>query len=88
MIPGLAGLTGDAYQDAAVFASGFRTAMLISAGLTATGGGLAWALVRNEVAGRAAPCPAARLDRRHYCAVDGAPMATEHDAVETARAAP
>ena len=87
MIPGLAGLTGDAYRDPAVFASGFRTAMLISAALAAAGGALAWLLIRNEVAGRAAPCPAARLDRRHYCAVDGAPLATERDAVEATRPA-
>jgi EmrB/QacA subfamily drug resistance transporter len=85
VVPGLAGLTGDAYRDPAAFASGFRTAMLISAALAATGGGLAWRLIRNEVAGRADPCPAARLDRRHYCAVDGAPLGTERDAAEATR---
>ena len=53
VIPGLTGLTGDAYRDPAVFASGFRTAMLISAALAAAGGVLAWSLIRNEVAGRA-----------------------------------
>ena len=85
MIPGLTGLTGDAYHDPAVFASGFRAAMLISAALAAAGGVLAWLLIRNEVAGRADSCPAARLDRRHYCAVDGAPLATERDAAEATR---
>jgi hypothetical protein len=85
VIPGLAGLTGDAYRDPAVFATGFRTAMLISAALAGFGGGLAWLLIRNELAGRVDPCPAARLDRRHYCAVDGAPLATERDAVEATR---
>ena len=87
MIPGLTGLTGDAYRDPAVFASGFRAAMLISAALAAAGGVLAWLLIRNEVAGRADSCPAASLDRRHYCAVDGVPLATERDAAEVARTA-
>ena len=85
VIPGLTGLTGDAYRDPAVFASGFRVAMLISAALAAAGGVLAWFLIRNEVAGRADACPAASLDRRHYCAVDGAPLATERDATEATR---
>ncbi|MGH9345812.1 MAG: MFS transporter [Vicinamibacterales bacterium] len=87
-IPGLTGLTGDAYRDPVVFASGFRAAMWISAVLAAAGGGVAWLLISNEVAGRADPCPAARLDRRHYCAVDGPPLATERDAAEATRAAP
>lgn len=53
MIPGLAGLTGDAYRNPAVFTHGFRTAMLMSAGLSAGGGALAWVLIRNLSAGRA-----------------------------------
>jgi hypothetical protein len=87
VVPGLAGLTGDAYRDPAVLANGFHTAMLISAAFSAAGGALAWLLIRNEVPGRADPCPAAKLDRRHYCAVDGAPLATERDAVEATRPA-
>ena len=87
VIPGVAGLTGDAYKDPAAFASGFRTAMLISATLAAAGGALAWLLIRNQVAGRAHACPAAQLDRRHYCAVDGAPLATERDAERVTRSA-
>jgi EmrB/QacA subfamily drug resistance transporter len=87
VIPGLAGLTGDAYKDPAVLAKGVRIAMLISAALTAAGGALAWLLIRNEIPGRARSCPAARLDRRYYCAVDGAPLATERDAVHATRPA-
>jgi MFS family permease len=87
VIPGLTGLTGDAYRDPAVLASGFRVAMLISAALAAAGGVLAWLLIRNEVAGHADACPAASLDRHHYCAVDGVPLATERDAAEVARTA-
>ena len=87
VIPGLAGLTGDAYLDPVAFATGFRAAMLISATLAAAGGALAWVFIRNEVAGRAQACPAAQLDRRHYCAVDGAPLATERDAKVVTRSA-
>jgi EmrB/QacA subfamily drug resistance transporter len=87
VIPGLAGLTGDAYRDPAVFADGFRTAMLISAAIAAASGALAWLLIRNEVPGRADSCPAAKLDRRHYCAIDGAPLATDRDAVQATRPA-
>jgi EmrB/QacA subfamily drug resistance transporter len=87
VIPGIAGLTGQAYQNPAVFASGFRTAMLISAALSAAGGSLAWLFIRNDVAGRAHACPAGQLDRRHYCAVDGAPLATERDAARATRPA-
>ena len=87
VIPGVAGLTGDAYKDPAAFASGFRTAMLVSAMLAAAGGVLAWLFIRNQIAGRAHACPAAQLDRRHYCAVDGAPLATERDAERVTRSA-
>jgi EmrB/QacA subfamily drug resistance transporter len=87
VIPGIAGLTGNAYRDPATFAGGFRTAMMISAALSAAGGALAWLFIRNEVAGRAHPCPAGQLDRRHYCAVDGAPLATERDAARATRPA-
>jgi MFS family permease len=80
VIPGAAGLTGNAYKDPVAFASGFRTAMLISAMLAAAGGALAWLFIRNEVAGRAHACPAAHLDRRHYCGADGAPLASAQDA--------
>jgi hypothetical protein len=59
--------------------------MLISAALAAVGGGLAWLLIRNELAGRADPCPAGKLDRRHYCAVDGAPLVTERAVAEATR---
>jgi MFS family permease len=86
MIPGLTGLTGHAYRDPDVFTSGFRTAMLVAAVLVGAGGVLAWSLIRNEVAGRKDPCPAAKLARRHYCAVDGPPLATDRDALEATRA--
>jgi len=52
VLPGLAGLTGTAYRDPVVFAAGYRTAMQISAAVAATGGALAWLLIRNDVTGR------------------------------------
>jgi EmrB/QacA subfamily drug resistance transporter len=87
VIPGLTGLTGHAFRDPDVFASGFRAAMLLSATLATVGGLLAWLMIRNEVAGRVDSCPAGKLDRHHYCAVDAAPLATERDAAEATRSA-
>ena len=75
-IPGLTGLTGDAYRDPVIFASGFRAAMRISAALAAAGGLLAWLSIRSEVARPADSRTSARLDRHHHCAVDGAPLAS------------
>jgi EmrB/QacA subfamily drug resistance transporter len=82
VIPGMAWLTGHTYENPAAFASGFRFAMLICAGLAAAGGVLAWLGIRNEADDRTHVCPAAQLDRRYYCAVDGAPLATERDAAK------
>jgi len=64
-----------------------KNATTLESALTAAGGGLAWLLIRNEIPGRAESCPAATLDRRYYCAVDGAPLATERDAVHATRPA-
>ena len=87
IVPGISGLTGDAYRNPQEFAAAFRIAMLISAGLAGMGGALAWSLIRNVVAGRAKSCPSADLDRRHYCAVDGTPLASERDAAEASHSA-
>jgi predicted MFS family arabinose efflux permease len=87
VIPGIAGLTGDAYRNPTAFAGGYRLSMLIAGALAAAGGVFAWMLIRNEVAGRAHSCPAGQLDRRHYCAVDGAPVATKRDATGATRSA-
>jgi EmrB/QacA subfamily drug resistance transporter len=48
-LPVLAGITGDAYRDPAVFSDGFRTAMLVTAALAVVGGASGFALVRNPV---------------------------------------
>ena len=52
VIPVVAGLTGAAYEDPAVFADGFRTAMWITAGLAAAGGVVGFATIRNPLAER------------------------------------
>jgi hypothetical protein len=87
VIPGLAGITGNAYLDPVAFAGGFRRAMLISAALAAAGGVLAWLMIRNQLAARAHACPAGQLDRRHFCAIDGAPLSTKRDADRARRPA-
>jgi EmrB/QacA subfamily drug resistance transporter len=55
VIPGLTGLTGNAYRNPAVFASGFRRAMFIGAALAAAGGVLAWISIRNPAAAPGGP---------------------------------
>src|SRR5260370_32894754 len=42
LVPVLAGLSGQSYLDPQVFSAGYRSAMLISAGLTAVAGGIGW----------------------------------------------
>ena len=70
VLPLLAGLTGAAALSAAGLAAGFRTAMLISAGLCAAGGILAALTIRNP-----APAPAgARPEEPCWsCGVGGPP---------------
>ncbi|MGB6058372.1 MAG: MFS transporter [Microthrixaceae bacterium] len=47
-LPALAGLTGDADNEPAVFTSGFHRASLICAGLVALGAAIAWIGIRNS----------------------------------------
>ncbi|MEN3357196.1 MAG: hypothetical protein V7637_1178 [Mycobacteriales bacterium] len=48
LLPTLAGLSGADYESASAFDSGFRTAILIAAGLLVTGGLLSAVLISNE----------------------------------------
>lgn len=59
LLPPIAGLTGGAFQQPAVVASGFHTAMLVTSGLAVAGGLLAFATISNDVlaAQPSAPCP-------------------------------
>ncbi|NIZ93272.1 MFS transporter [Kineococcus rubinsiae] len=68
VVPAVAGLTGDVYRDPAAFAAGFRTALLVCAGL------LVAAAVLAAVAVPAQGTPSRRRNLRH-CAVDGTPLA-------------
>jgi Na+/melibiose symporter-like transporter len=46
-LPALVGLTGDSYENAAKFQTGYQHAMLICAGLLVGGGVTSWLLIRN-----------------------------------------
>ena len=59
VVPGLAGLSGAGYRDPHRFDQGFRTAILICAGLLAAGGVLALVTIRRPPAPNAAPTPPA-----------------------------
>jgi EmrB/QacA subfamily drug resistance transporter len=48
-LPVAVGLSGDEYADPAAFTDGYRTAMLICAGLFAVGGVVAWRTIRADV---------------------------------------
>ncbi len=49
VVPGLAGIGGADYADPAVFATGFRTAMLIGAGLLVAAAAVSFAFVRRPL---------------------------------------
>ena len=51
VLPGLAGITPAAYADPTLFSAGFRSAVLIAAGLCAAGGVLAALTIRNPPTG-------------------------------------
>jgi hypothetical protein len=87
VVPVAAGISGTDYTDPAAFSAGFRTAMLICAGMLVAGGGLAAVLVRRplvgaldtgdrEAPGGAAPPPRARIRIEEYptCGVGGPPV--------------
>jgi EmrB/QacA subfamily drug resistance transporter len=46
-LPALVGLSGDAYEDPALFQTGYEHAMWISSGLLVAGGIISWLLIRN-----------------------------------------
>ncbi|WP_019358211.1 MFS transporter [Streptomyces sp. AA1529] len=81
-LPVLAGIGGSDFQDPRALAAGFRTAMLITAGLAVAGGLLAFATIRRDVLapasvperaaeerppGPAEPCP-------YECPLAGTPL--------------
>jgi MFS family permease len=80
IIPVLAGLSGDVYSDPVAFGAGFRTGMLIAAGLCVAGGVLAWATIRNDVL--AAGPDGTDVDDHAvtdaHCPVSGPPLRQPH----------
>ena len=81
-LPLLVGLDGAAYADPDLLRPAYRSAMLICAGLLATGGGLAALLVRSPAAGSdAAAGPEEEAAAHRYCCpVDGPALhACPHD---------
>ncbi len=73
VLPGVAGITGDAYLRSAQLAVGFRMAVLIAAGLCAAGGVLAAATIRNRL-----PEPPPSSDLFH-CGLEAPPLTTKGD---------
>ena len=72
-LPPLAGISGAALGDPVAFSAGFRIAMIITAGVAASGAVLAWLLVRNE--GQAGPPPdVVPAPSRSHCPVAGPPV--------------
>jgi Major Facilitator Superfamily len=77
VVPGLAGIAGANYTDPTSFEAGFRTAMVISAGLLAAAAAVSFVFVRPG-----APAPSTgrvAVERYHHCGV-GAPQAHPADA--------
>jgi EmrB/QacA subfamily drug resistance transporter len=73
VLPVAAGLTGNAYLEPDTFTDGFRMAMVITAALSALGGLVAWATIRNPERvpapepGMVAPAPVPN----YFCGAEG-----------------
>jgi predicted MFS family arabinose efflux permease len=77
VLPPAAGLSGAVFEDPVRFASGFHTALVISAVLLVAGGVLAALVIRNDVLGRPATGKADGPDAPHplmYCAIGAPPL--------------
>ncbi|CCG02282.1 MFS transporter [Blastococcus saxobsidens] len=81
VVPVAAGLGGDDYTDPPAFADGFRTALLILAGLLAAGALVAVAFVRHPLGGVPAPAPTdpagserTPMEERPQCGITGPAM--------------
>jgi hypothetical protein len=73
VLPLLAGLTGAAALESSTLATGFRTAMLISAAFCAAGGVLAAFTIRNPVRRPSAVAAAEGAEPTWHCGVSGPP---------------
>lgn len=72
VLPALVGLGGEAYRDPQVLATGFRSAMFVTAGLAAGGGVLAWLTITSDLA--AAGAVPVETGHEHSCPVDAPPL--------------
>jgi EmrB/QacA subfamily drug resistance transporter len=73
-LPVAAGITGASYLDPVAFSSGFRTAMIITAGLALVGAVIAFVGIRNPVRPpEAVPAPA---PTGWFCGAEGTPLDT------------
>lgn len=82
-IPPLAGLTGDAFEDAAAFSGGYWTAMAASAALLAGGAVLTFFTVRDDAL-RTPSGAAVTPECRSHCAVGAPPLQPEPDTAASA----
>lgn len=84
VLPVVAGITGDDYADPSAFASGFRTAAFVTAGLAAVAAAVSWLTIRTDLlAGQEADDEAlAPSSAGHYhCSADSPPLRHPHGAV-------
>ena len=82
VLPVAAGITGDVYLHPAALLSGFHTAVLISAAVSAAGGVLAFAFIRNPAPAVEPSAQAARAAESVNClscALDAPPLRTSTD---------
>jgi hypothetical protein len=79
VLPVLAGITGDSYLHPEELTSGFHKAMLIAAAVSAAGGVLAFATIRNPrraaVPSQRPPADSNTLECLH-CGLDAPPLRT------------
>jgi MFS family permease len=76
-VPLAAGITGASYLDPDRFSDGFRTAMLITAGLSLAGAAIAAVGIRNpERVPEAVPAAAPVVPARWFCGAEGTPLET------------
>jgi EmrB/QacA subfamily drug resistance transporter len=73
-LPVAAGITGETYLDPGAFSDGFRTAMLITAGLAALGGLVAFLGIRNPA--RVPEVEPAPAPTGWFCGIEGTPLDT------------
>lgn len=75
VVPLLAGITGDSYLDPDAFTDGFRSGMMIAAGLVAVGGVVGAIAIRNPSHEEKAERGPDEVAGRFHCGVEGPPLA-------------